>query len=319
VVDERSGPPGDKRVALVIPRPLEAGSTNAITLDLVDGLRAAEREYGIQSKVFVADEFDVDNPGTQTTLAGLRRGDFDLAILFSRAMSETLLPAIVEAKSTRFVVIDASVAQVGGRSNVTGLLFRNEQSGYLVGYLSGLMEAERGARLNEARVVSSIGGFRDLPAVEQFMGGFGRGARVALPGVRILTGYTQEFLDQSKCEELANRHIDAGADIVFAAAGECSLGALRAAGIRGVWGVGVDGDRSSLGNHILASAVKRFDEAVLVAVRSLSQGTLRGGRDIVLGIEDDAVGIAGISPEVPQSIRRKVARAAAQLSRTSKG
>jgi basic membrane lipoprotein Med (substrate-binding protein (PBP1-ABC) superfamily) len=87
---------------------------------------------------------------------------------------------------------------------------------------------------------------------------------------------------------------------------------LAAAGLRGVWGVGVDADRSYLGSHILVSTVKRYDRAVELAVEWYAMGMLPAG-DVVLGLDDDAVGIAGISPEVSPSDRRSVARLAASL------
>jgi hypothetical protein len=46
---------------------------------------------------------------------------------------------------------------------------------------------------------------------------------------------------------IANRQIDHGSTIIFAAAGTCGFGALSAAA------------------HILASTVKRYDRAVLMA------------------------------------------------------
>ena len=102
---------------------------------------------------------------------------------------------------------------------------------------------------------------------------------------------------------------------MFPAAGDCSFGALSAAKVRGVWGVGVDGDRSYLGAHILASAEKRFDLAVVLAVRSFLAGTLPAGGRVVLGLDDDAVGVGRPSPEVPAAIRRRVELAAAALRR----
>jgi basic membrane lipoprotein Med (substrate-binding protein (PBP1-ABC) superfamily) len=101
--------------------------------------------------------------------------------------------------------------------------------------------------------------------------------------------------------------MDRGSRVVFAAAGECSLGALSATAIRGAWGIGVDIDRSYLGPHILVSVVKRVDRAVEYAVRSFLEGTLVDD-DLDIGIERDAVGIVGINPEVPSDIRRKVAK-----------
>ena len=128
----------------------------------------------------------------------------------------------------------------------------------------------------------------------------------------MLRAYSQEFADTSPCEAIANRQIDAGADIVFAAAGRCSLGALAAASIRRVWAVGVDADQSYLGDHVLVSTVKRYDEAAFYAVRSFAQGTLRGGT-VRLGLRDQAVGIVGVGPGVEGPIRRQVARFAAGL------
>jgi basic membrane protein A and related proteins len=100
-----------------------------------------------------------------------------------------------------------------------------------------------------------------------------------------------------------------------AAAGTCGLGALSAAALRGVWAIGVDGDRSHLGAHILASTVKRGDQAVLIAVRSYLNGTLPGGSTLTLGLDDDVTGLVGLSPAVPDPIRRKVSNKAAELTK----
>jgi hypothetical protein len=56
-----------------------------------------------------------------------------------------------------------------------------------------------------------------------------------------------------------------------------------------------------------------LDQAVLLVVRSYVEGTLPRGKELVLGLDENAVGIAGISPEVPESVRREVARTAARL------
>jgi basic membrane protein A and related proteins len=111
---------------------------------------------------------------------------------------------------------------------------------------------------------------------------------------------------------MANRQIDNGSTVVFAAAGTCGLGALAATALRGVWGVGADADRSYLGPHILVSTVKRYDRAVELAVMWFLQDSLPAG-DVVLGLDDDATGITGISPEVTPADRRSVARLAEAL------
>lgn len=306
------------RAALVVPWSAEAGRGDTLAAQLVNGLRRAARDYGVEAQTLVARPSASERmtPSARRTAARLRSGNFDLAIL--TAETGLLLSATVrELASTRFVLLDNSIAQAvheqGALPNATGVLFAGDQAGYLVGYLSGLMEARRAPRLNGARILSAIGGIAGVSAVTDLIEGFRRGARRALPGVTVLIGYSGDFEDPSKCEAIANRHIDAGADIVFAAAGTCSFGALSAAGIRGVWGIGVDADRSYLGDHILASAVKRYDQALMFAVRSHARGALPAGRDVLLGVDEDAVAIAGISPEVPEPVRRKLARVAAGL------
>ena len=42
----------------------------------------------------------------------------------------------------------------------------------------------------------------------------------------MLYGYSQEFVDQSKCKEIALNQLAQGSQVEFAVAGGCGLGAL---------------------------------------------------------------------------------------------
>jgi basic membrane lipoprotein Med (substrate-binding protein (PBP1-ABC) superfamily) len=168
-------------------------------------------------------------------------------------------------------------------------------------------------------VISAVGNFATVPSSKALVDGFARGARRALPSITVLTDYSNEFVRQAACQRIANRQIDDGSEIVFAPAGTCGLGALAAASVRGVLGVGADQDHSYLGGHILASTFKRLDRAVLDSIRWYIEGTLPRGREIVLALDDDAVGVEGIAPDVPTSIRRQVARVEAELRARSDG
>ena len=162
-------------------------------------------------------------------------------------------------------------------------------------------------------MVSIIVGEPGFPQEQVWERGFSSGALRALPSVDVRVDYSNEYDDREVCGRIANEQIDAGSGVVFAAAGECGLGALSAAGIRGVWAVAGDEDRSHLGPHILASATKRFDRLVELGVSWHLEGRLPPGEDVELGLTEDAVAIVGISPEVPDDIRRKVAQEAARL------
>lgn len=299
------------RVALVIPRAPRADRADTYVTPLVDGLRLAERELGVDGEIFVLDERNPTSPGARRTVERVRTGRFNLAIAANITIAQPF--GQVTLPGTRWVVLDSPVDV----PDATGFLFDDRQAGFLAGYLSGLMERTEGPRLNRAHAMSVIGGFPG-GSVGELLAGFEDGARRALPDVAVYRSYSNDFVEQSKCEAIANRHIDRGADIVFAAAGTCSLGALSAAGLRGVWAVGTDGDRSHLGPHILASTVKRGDQAVLIAVRSFLNRTLRGGKTLTLGLDDGVVGLVGLSPSVPDSVRRRVASMAAALRKAER-
>jgi basic membrane protein A len=122
-----------------------------------------------------------------------------------------------------------------------------------------------------------------------------------VPGIKHFHDYSQDWDDQAKCKELALNQIARGSTVVFQVAGGCGLGALNAAGERGVWGIGVDADQSFLGPHILTSAQKGVDAAVFLTIKSLQEGTFKGGGNSTFGLKEDGVGLGKVSPDVPQA------------------
>jgi basic membrane protein A len=197
---------------------------------------------------------------------------------------------------THFAIVDVANEDLAGKpKNVLGLLFREEQVGYLAGYLAGL-EAKR---LPGKDVVSSVAGEKQ-PPVDRFIAGYQAGAKRADPRVTTVNVYSQDFNDQAKCRALALNQIAAGSVAVFQIAGGCGLGALDAARTEKVWGIGVDADQSFLGPHILTSATKKVDHAVFLAISSVKNGKFRGG-NAVYGLAQGGVGLGKISPKVPKS------------------
>ena len=104
-----------------------------------------------------------------------------------------------------------------------GLLFREQQVGYLAGYLAALEAKAAGANS-----ISAVGGFKE-PPVDRYIAGYQAGAEEAVPGTKVSWGYSQDWDDQAKCKELALNQIAAGSKVVFQVAGGCGLGALDAA------------------------------------------------------------------------------------------
>jgi basic membrane protein A len=100
---------------------------------------------------------------------------------------------------------------------------------------------------------------------------------------------------------------------VFQVASACGLGALEAARERGIWAIGVDVDQSHLGRHILTSAVKRLDVAVVDTIEELARGTLETGRTSRFSLQDGGVGLGPISAEVPCSLKARIEDVTAEI------
>jgi len=252
------------------------------------GLKRAERVLGVHGRVVEA-RSAADYIPNMSTLA--RKG-FDLVIGVGFAQGDAIAATAKRFPETHFAIVDVDQSSLKGKpANVEGLLFREEQVGYLVGYL-GALEAKRAG----SESISAVGGFKE-PPVDRFIAGYRAGAEAAVPGTKVRWDYSQDWEDQAKCKELALNQIAAGSKVVFQVAGGCGLGAISAAKDRNVWGIGVDADQSFLGPHVLTSALKGVDSAVFLTIKSLQDGTFVGGRNAVFGIDQEGVGLGTLSPK----------------------
>jgi basic membrane protein A len=256
------------------------------------GLKRAEQELGIKGRV-VESASAADYIPNMSSLA---RDGYDLIIGVGFAQGDAIGKVAQRFPDTKFAIIDVDQAFVPGKpANVQGLLFREEEVGYLAGYLAGLEEKRRAGK----DTISAVGGMKE-PPVDRFIAGYFAGAKKAAPGVTVMHDYSQDWDDQAKCKELALNQIARGSNVIFQVAGGCGLGALNAAGERDRWGIGVDADQSFLGPHILTSAQKGVDAAVFLTIKSLQAGAFKGGGNSTFGLKEEGVGLGKVSPDVPQ-------------------
>jgi basic membrane protein A len=282
-----------------------AGIDHAYNHGAYLGLERAVRELGIRGRVLTP----APKEGYVPSLSLLARQRYDLVIGFGYRAAAAIDRVATGFPETRFAIIDVADDDPAHRpENVLGLAFSGEQAGYLAGYLAALVLTLAPG----AEVVSSVGGER-LPGVERWIAGYQAGARGANPRVTTLNGYTDDFWDPMKGRSVALSQIAKGSRVVFGVAGTCGLGALEAASDRGVWGIGVDLDQSHLGEHILTSALLRFDVAVFDTIEELVRGTLETGRTSRFSLENGGVGLGTISAAVPRSFRDELEDVRAEI------
>jgi basic membrane protein A len=251
------------------------------------GLEDAESDLGVQGRVLISKS----NGDYVPNLTTLSQQQYDLSVSVGFLMGEATATVAGKFPNNNYAIIDFSAAALKGKpKNVEGLLFKEQEAGYLAGYLAGLW-----AKDNNANTVSTVGG-QKIPPVDHYIAGFQKGATDANPGIKTLNGYSQDFVDQAKCKEIALDQIAQGSKVVFQVAGQCGLGALDAAKEKGVQGIGVDADQAYLGDHILTSALKKVDVAVFNAIKRAQDGKFKGGADVVATVENGGVGLGKIGP-----------------------
>jgi basic membrane protein A len=172
--------------------------------------------------------------------------------------------------------------------NVQSIVFDEHTGSFLVGALAALK--------SETGTVAFVGGM-DVPLIHKFYCGYAQGAKAVNPDITLIENYTgttpAAWNDPVTAGELTKAAIDAGADVVFAAAGGSGLGVLQAAKDAGKFSIGVDSNQNYLQpGSVLTSMLKRVDVAVQTALtEAADDATFKPGLT-VLGLAEEGVGYA---------------------------
>ncbi len=169
--------------------------------------------------------------------------------------------------------------------NVASLLFAENEGAYLVGAAAALK--------SQSHHIGFIGGV-NIALIQKFQAGFDAGAKKIDPSITIDHKYISEppdfsgFNDPAKAQTIATGMYQAGADVVYHAAGGSGAGLFKAAETYStqnntkVWAEGTDSDQylsapADQQPYILTSNLKRVDVAVYQAIADYVGGTFTGG------------------------------------------
>ena len=247
-----------------------------------EGLEKAKSELGVEGRVLTSKA----NSDYVPNLSSLAQQKYDLVIGVGFLMAEAMNTVAPKFPKTNFAIIDVDATGLESKpTNAAGVLFKENEAGYLVGYMAGLYIKDEGGG-----TASSVGG-QKIPPVDAYIAGYQAGVKAANPDAKVVNGYSQKFDDPAPCKELALDHIAQGAKVVFQVAGGCGLGALDAAKEKGVQGIGVDADQAYLGDHIMTSALKKVDQAVYDEIKAVQDNTFKGGANTIFDVKSGGVGI----------------------------
>jgi basic membrane protein A len=193
------------------------------------------------------------------------------------ALGEATATAAKDNPDTYFIGVD----QFQGEAlpNVTGLIFHEDQSGFLAGALA--------AHMSKSGTIAAVLGTDLVPPVVAFKEGYEAGARYINPDINIISSYhpgelSQAFIDPEWGAATAKQAIDQGADVIFGAGGSTGNGALQeVATHEGLFCIGVDTDQwetlPAAHPCLISSAMKMITPGVLSLIMTFNGGEMTSG------------------------------------------
>jgi basic membrane protein A and related proteins len=214
---------------------------------------------------------------------------FDLVVANGFAFSPDIDELAPQFPEVNFAITDGFAAEA---DNVTNMAFKEHEGSFLMGVAAAMK--------SEAGTIGFLGGQQGTGLIERFQAGYEAGAQAVNPDIEILVEYIGDdvtaFNDPTKGEALSNKMFDAGADIVYHAAGASGAGLFKAAVEQDQLAIGVDQDQSLTASPeqqevILTSMLKRVDTAVFNVIQQVTEDDFQPG-SILLGLAEEGVDYA---------------------------
>lgn len=281
-----------------------------------NGMKLIKDELGekVETKVI---EMGYDKSKWEPALMDVSEQDWDIIIVGQFSMKEYLEKAAKEYPEKKYFIFDSSVNYDNGNyENVYSIEFKTNEASFLAGNLAAKLTGLDIPNMNEEKTIGFMGG-QDIPLINDFLIGYIQGAKYADEDTKVAISYVGSFRDSAKGKEIALAQYNSGADINFNCAGQAGLGLLDAAKMTEKYAIGVDADQSMMfkdsdpqkSEYICTSVLKNLDKALLRAVKKHLDGTLEYGKTEVLGLKEDAVGLADneyYQKIVPENIRKEI-------------
>lgn len=268
-----------------------------------EGMMMAVDEFGLDS-TFIETQAPTDYEANLNTCVS---EGYDAIVTVGFFLGDATAAAAAANPDVYFIGVDQGYAEP--LPNLVGVQFREDQAGFLVGVMAGLM--------TESGTVAGVYGI-DVPAVVKYRNGFEQGLAYANPDAVALGVYIDSFVAPDRGAAAAEQFIGEDADVVFGAGGPTGSGGIKYAAENGAMVIGVDQDEffTTFGNgetpgaeNLITSALKRVDQSVYLSLAALVNGGADWPTDsfMLLSAENDGVGFAPAHlADVPEEVTAAV-------------
>lgn len=223
----------------------------------------------------------------------------DLVWAIGFSLADSMLTIASYNPDISFAIVDQSFEDTP--QNVTGVVFRAQESSFLAGYIAGMSTT--------TDKVGYIGGMKST-VNDQFEYGFLAGVKYAAEergvNIEVMEQFTESYSDVAKAKAIANKMYSDGCDIIYHSAGGAGYGAIESAKENNKLIIGVDSDQSYLApDNVLTSALKNVNVAVEEISTMAMNGTDIGGQTFEYGLAEDGVGIPEDNPNMDPEVYQK--------------
>jgi basic membrane protein A len=204
-----------------------------------DGIQQAKSEGAAD---WTASIETIDARDYEENISVLAEADYDVIVTVGDAMGEATRSAAKAYPDSFFIGVDQDQStQQDFSPNLIGLVFAEDQIGYLAGALAALM--------SKTGQIGAVCASDELPFMKRYGEGFLAGAAYINPEVKATViyhndvGLDKTFVDPEWGATEANSLVDSGTDIIFGVGGATGNNAIVAAVTRGAYGIGADTDQ----------------------------------------------------------------------------
>jgi len=276
--DDGSGGDGEAAASMKIGLVTDVGRVNdrSFNQSAWEGVQQAAEMMGVGEGDFKFIETQ-DSKDYADNIQQFIDAEYQVVVTVGFALGAATTEAAQANPDTHFIGVD----QFQGEAieNLTGLIFHEDQSGYLAGALA--------AHMSESGIIAAVLGTDLVPPVVAFKEGYEAGARATNPDIEIISTYHPggmdvAFTDAEWGAATAKQAIDQGADVIFGAGGITGNGALQeVASYDGLYCIGVDSDQwetlPAAHPCLISSAMKLITPSVVDLIEAASNGEFPGG------------------------------------------
>jgi basic membrane protein A len=223
-----------------------------------------------------------DVKDSSKNIATFAKENYDVIVTVGFNLREATRTAAEMYPDIKFIGVDQDQFE-GPIENVAGLVFPEDNAGFLVGALAAMM--------SETHEVGAVCATDAIPPVWRLGEGFKAGAAYAdeLSGTStdVLVLYHSDvsfdttFIDPEWGEASANAMMKEGVDVLFGCGGMTGNGAIIATAQAGLYAIGVDTDQyltlPEAAPRMLSSAMKLITPGVFALLKSAREGSLPSG------------------------------------------